>query len=86
MIGRQRWPNAWTRTTKWQWSNGAFYKVDTSKIQVQLLVKYNDKLAVIRPINIYKNHMKGDTIASFPLFGLKEKLQPNELIPLAKVK
>ncbi|MFT7616619.1 MAG: hypothetical protein ACI97A_000243 [Planctomycetota bacterium] len=77
---------AWNRDTRWRWSSGSFYKIDSSKIQVQLIVKYNDKLAVIRPVNIYKNHMLGDTITASPFHSKDEKLQPRNFIILDKVK
>ncbi len=76
---------AWTRDTRWQWSNGAFYKIDTSKLQVQLIVKHDDKLAVSRPINIYKNHLKGDTVTAFPMDEIDDELRPQRFMLLEKV-
>ena len=50
----------WSRETLWQYSNGTWYYVDRSKLQVQLIVadKDDDKLAIIRPVNIWMDHQK----------------------------
>ncbi len=77
---------AWQRTTQWRWSSGAFYKIDSSHVQVQLLVKYDDKLAVVRPINIYKNHMKNDSLSASPFQKFSEKLQPRSFLMLDKIR
>jgi hypothetical protein len=77
---------AWTRKTRWQWSAGAFHKVDYSKLQVQLLLQHNDKLAVIRPVNLFKDHMKGDSLRAFPFDGKDEELQPQRFLLLKRVK
>jgi len=77
---------AWTRDTRWEWSNGAFYKIDASKVQVQLIVKHDDKLAAIRPVNLYKNHLKGDTVNAYPMDEIGEELQPRRYLMLEKVK
>lgn len=77
---------AWSRDTRWQWSNGAFYKIDSSKVQVQLVLKHDDQLAVVRPINLYKNHLKGDTITASPMDTIDEELQPHRYLMLEKVK
>ena len=77
---------AWTRDTRWEWSNGAFYKIDASKVQVQLIVKHDDTLAVIRPVNLYKNHLKGDTVNAYPMDAIDEDLLPQRYLMLEKVK
>ena len=77
---------SWHRITRWDWYGSAFHKVDYSKLQVQLILQHNDKLAVIRPINIIKEHLKGDSIRSFPFDGKTDKLQPHRFIPLSRVK
>ncbi len=75
----------WTRDTRWQWSNGAFYKIDASNVQVQLIIKHDDKLAVVRPVNLYKNHLKGDTVNAYPMDEAGEELQPRRYLMLEKV-
>ncbi len=77
---------AWSRETRWEWFNGSFYKVDKSTLQVQLIVKHDDKLAVKRPINVRKDHLKGDTMIAVPLDAFEDELIPQRFIPLEKVK
>ncbi|MEZ6190328.1 MAG: hypothetical protein R3C45_03455 [Phycisphaerales bacterium] len=77
---------AWERSTRWEWSAGAFSKVDKSHIQVQLIVKHDDKLAVIRPVNLYKNHLKGDTINAWSMDAIEDELIPQRYLLLEKVK
>ncbi len=77
---------AWERDTRWQWSNGAFYKIDSSHVQVQLIVKHDETLAVIRPINLYRNHLKGDTVTASVLWGIDEDLGPRSYLLLEKIR
>lgn len=76
---------AWERETKWEWFADAFHKVDRSSLQVQLIVKHNDGLAVIRPMNLRKNHLEGDTIIAVPFYGIDDKLQPSAYLRMEKV-
>ncbi len=79
---------AWSRETMWQYSNGTWYYVDRSKLQVQLIVAdpQNDKQAVILPINVWKDHQKGDSMIGTPLYRGDEKLQPSSYILRDKIK
>lgn len=77
---------AWARETRWEWFNGSFYKVDKSTLQVQLIVKHDDKLAVKRPLNVRKDHLKGDTLIAVPLDSFEDELIPQRYILLEKVK
>lgn len=76
---------AWERSTRWEWFSGAFHKVDKSHVQVQLIVKHDDKLAVIRPVNLYKNHLKGDSINAWPMDAVEDELIPQRYLLLEKV-
>jgi len=76
---------AWARETKWEWFNGSFYKVDKSTLQVQLIVKHDDKLAVKRPLNVRMDHLKGDTLIAAPLDAFEDELIPQRYIMLEKV-
>lgn len=78
----------WSRETLWQYSNGTWYYVDRSKLQVQLIVadEKNEKQAVILPINIWKDHQKGDSMIGTPLYSGDEKLQPSSYMLRDKVK
>ncbi|MEO0514215.1 MAG: hypothetical protein AAF086_02830 [Planctomycetota bacterium] len=57
---------------------GTWSKQDRSRLQVQLLiaVKDNPDLAKIIPVNVYKDHMKGDTMIGTPMFAGDEELPP----------
>ncbi|MEQ9096151.1 MAG: hypothetical protein RIE32_07805 [Phycisphaerales bacterium] len=78
---------AWARETKWTYSNGTWYFSDRSKLQVRLLVadKSNPELAIDRPINVWKDHQKGDTMIGVPLFGIDDELQPSDYMLRSKI-
>lgn len=91
----------WNRDTRWEGKTrgdakiqGSKIKVDVeltnydnSKIQVQLIVAdENAKLAVIRPVNIWKNHTNNDKITAYNFRSLKDELQPNAFLLRQKVK
>ena len=76
----------WKRRVQWHYSADTWSKTDSSRIQVYVIVKHDDKLAAIRPVNIWRNHLSNDQISSEPYHDKGEELEPHELIPLAKVK
>lgn len=76
----------WERETKWRYENREWRKIDRSRLQAQVIVKRDDKLAEIRPVNLWIDHVNNDAISATPLFGVKEELSPGNLLPLAKVK
>lgn len=78
----------WARETKWTYSNGTWYFVDRSKLQVRLFVAdhENPELAIDRPINIWKDHQKGDSMIGTPLYGFEDKLQPSDYLLKSNVK
>ena len=78
----------WTRETKWTYSNGTWYFVDRSRLQVRLIVadKQNPKQAIDRPINIWKDHQKGDTLIGTPMRSIDETLEPSEYPLRDKIK
>jgi hypothetical protein len=68
----------WTRNTRWRFSGDTATKYDTSKLQVQLIVADQDpRLAVIRPINLVKNHLQNDRIIPYPMDAIGEELPPH---------
>ncbi len=69
--------SAWERDTRWRYSSGQFYRVDGSRLQVLVFVKANDDLAVCRPVNLYKNHLKGDAVSATPMDSPKDELPPH---------
>lgn len=79
---------AWSRETKWTYSNGTWYFVDRSTLQVRLIVadKDNPEQAIDRPINVRKDHQKGDTMIGVPMRSFDEELQPSEYLLRNKIK
>ncbi len=73
---------AWSRETKWTYSNGTWYFVDESTLQVRLIVadKENPAQAIDRPVNVRKDHQKGDTMIGVPMRSFDEELQPSEYL------
>lgn len=66
----------WNRVTRWEWSlntsatgditGGTWRKVDYDVIQPKAIVRFDDRLAVIYPVDVYKDHTNGDQIAIKP--------------------
>ncbi len=75
----------WKRETMWRFQN-SWYFIDRSKLQAQLIVKHNDKLAVIRPINLWIDHTSNDEHKAFPMDGIADDLIPQRFMLLEKVK
>lgn len=50
----------WERETMWRLQNTTWYKIDRSRLQAQVLVAKDDKLAVIRPVNLWIDHISND--------------------------
>jgi len=88
VLGSRIPSEAWNRETMWQYSNGTWYYVDRSKLQVQLLVadEENSDQAKILPVNIWKDHQKGDSLIGTPLYSGKEVLQPSSYMLRDKIK
>jgi len=78
----------WARETKWTYSNGTWYFSDRSKLQVRLIVAdhENPDLAIDRPVNVWKDHQKGDSMIGTPVFGFEDKLQPSNYLLRSNVK
>lgn len=92
---------AWKRMTRWEGKARDGFKIegskvkvkvemtkyDNSRIQIQLIVAdSNPNLAVIRPVNIWKNHTNNDKVTAYNFRSIKDKLQPNEYLLRNKVK
>ena len=71
---------AWRRETKWTYSNGTWYFSDRSHLQVRLIVRdhENAEQAIDRPVNVIKDHQKGDTMIGVPMRSFDEELSPGE--------
>ncbi|GIW77168.1 MAG: hypothetical protein KatS3mg104_2231 [Phycisphaerae bacterium] len=76
--------NTWKRETLWRFQN-TWYFIDRSRLQVQLVIKHNDKLAVIRPINFWIDHTSHDEYKAFPMDGINDNLDPQRFIRLEKL-
>lgn len=78
----------WSRETKWTYSNGTWYFVDKSSLQVRLIVadKENAEQAIDRPVNIRKDHQAGDALIGVPMRSFDEELQPSEYLLRSRVK
>ena len=82
-----RIPSAgWKRDSRWRNQTGDWYQIDRSTVQVQLIVQQSDTLAVIRPINLWKNHLEGNRITASPFHEKGEELQPHAFVLMRKVK
>ena len=79
---------AWSRETKWTYSNGTWYFSDRSTLQVRLIVadKQNPELAIDRPVNVRKDHQKGDTLIGVPMRSFDEALEPGEYLLRSRAK
>lgn len=78
---------AWEREVLWRNQTGStWYKIDRSRLQVQLVVRQDDKLAVVRPIDLWKDHLSEDRIKAFPFHEAGAELQPQDYLLLEKVK
>lgn len=76
----------WMRETLWRQQSDSWYKIDRSKLQAQLIVAHDAKLAAIRPIDLWMDHLNGDRITASPIQTSKEDVRPQDLLPLEKVK
>jgi hypothetical protein len=70
----------------WRYQNREWYLVDRSKVQAQVIVKRDAKIAEVHPVNIWKDHVNNDKVSAFPLFDAKEELSPQSLLLVEKVK
>lgn len=70
----------------WRLENRTWYLIDRSRLQAQVIVKHDDKLAVIRPVNLWIDHVAGDKQTAFPMDDLKAELEPSRYIQVEKVK
>ncbi|MGE3181768.1 MAG: hypothetical protein AB7N71_09065, partial [Phycisphaerae bacterium] len=76
----------WKREVLWRNQTGSWYKVDHSKLQVQLIVRHDDRLAVIRPMDLWKNHLSNDEVNAYRFYSIDEELQPSAYLLLSKLK
>lgn len=66
----------WSRVTRWEWTlntgaagditGGAWRKVDYDTIQPKVIVAFDQRLAVICPVDVHKDHMQNDRLSFHP--------------------
>ncbi|MEO0482545.1 MAG: hypothetical protein AAF138_02895 [Planctomycetota bacterium] len=76
----------WNRSVKWSYSNGTWYKTDTSKLQAQVIVKHDNELAVVRPVNLYLNHLNSDELTANNFDLIDDEVPPHRYLLRSKVK
>ncbi|MGE4158910.1 MAG: hypothetical protein AB7F75_07420 [Planctomycetota bacterium] len=54
----------WEQTNEWRWSDGtnSWYEIRYSTLQVMVVVKTDDTIASLYPVNITKDHLNGDKL------------------------
>jgi len=77
--------SAWQRETMWRRQGTTWYRIDRSRIQVQLLVKRDGSLAVIRPVELWIDHQAGDTRTAVPMDAPKDPVEPQRLLRLDRL-
>ncbi|QDV07758.1 hypothetical protein Poly30_32900 [Planctomycetes bacterium Poly30] len=80
--------DTWKRVTKWEYSNGTWYFVDVSWLQVRLIVADEDNpaQAIDRPVNVRMDHQNGDKMIGVPLWGFGDALQPSSYLLRTKIR
>ncbi len=76
----------WERETLWRYENRAWHLIDQSRLQVQLLVKHDATTAVVRPVNLVKDHLSDDKVTQYPMDAMADEIQPHRFVMLDKVK
>jgi hypothetical protein len=76
----------WSRESLWRRQSATWYLIDRSALQAQLVIKHDAKLAVVRAINLWTDHLDGDKVSAFPLHDPKDPPQPQDLLLLEVVK
>ncbi len=78
--------SAWRRETMWRRQGNTWYRIDRSRLQVQLIVGYDDALAVIRPVDLWIDHQAGDERSAIPMDAPKDPVPPHRLLRRALLK
>ena len=76
----------WKREVLWRNQTGTWYKIDRSKVQVQVIVQHDAKLAVVRPVNLWKDHLDNNQIKAFPFHDENIELRPQGFLVLDNAK
>lgn len=77
---------AWERETMWRRQNATWYLIDRSRLQALVIVKHDGELAALEPVNLWKDHLQGDALTATPLHAPGDAPEPQNLIPLAKLR
>ena len=76
----------WDRESLWRYSNQSWRFVDYSKLQVQVILKFDGKLAINRPVNLWKDHTKNDQINADPFDTKDDEVPPQRYYLIEKAK
>lgn len=78
----------WQRDTQWVWQRTGkyWYKIDASKSQGHVIVKLDDKTAVVHYIDLYKDHLKNDAISASFFDDPKAAVEVDRKLAVGKVK
>ena len=76
----------WDRETLLRWENRTWRPIDRSNLQAQLLVKQDDKRAVIRPINLWIDHLNNHQLTAIPMDDAKDELPPQRILLIERIK
>lgn len=78
--------SAWRRETMWRRQGSTWYRIDRSRLQVQLVVGWDDARAVIRPVDLWIDHQAGDERSAVPMDAPNDPVPPHRLLLRAVVK
>jgi len=76
----------WDRESKWRLENATWYKIDRSKLQAQLIIAKDDRLAVSRPVNLWIDHVNNDKRTATNFDDIKDDVEPRRFILREKVR
>lgn len=74
------------RDTLWRLENRTWRFIDRSRLQVSLVVARDDRLAAVRPVNLWIDHVSGDALSAHPMDSLDDPLPPHRLLLRSKVR
>lgn len=72
--------SAWRRETMWRRQGSTWSRIDRSRLQVQLIVGWDDARAVIRPVDLWIDHQAGDERSAVPMDAPNDPVPPHRLL------
>lgn len=77
---------SWTRQNLLRLRSSEWVLEDTSRLQVQLLVRFDATTLVVRPVDLVKDHAAGDRIEAYPMDAVGDDLPPSRYVLAEKVR